>query len=154
MLKTKKNKTKNNKTQKRNCENKFCKLYTKKVIDFGKGLETKSEKKNKKIQQRIKNSAMKSCKVVFCNEGCKGTILEEGKKFPKLNKEIEIYDKKEIQDFRKELFKNKTNILIDNVQDKMPKRISKRYKKKGAISICEHYIPHGTLEALSKKIIE
>ena len=100
---------------------------------------------------------MKSCKVYFCNEGCKGTILEEGKKFPKLNKEnkqIEMYGKKALQDLRKELFKNKTNILIDNVHDKMPKRISKNYKKKGAISICDHYIPNGSIELLSKKMIE
>jgi hypothetical protein len=146
-----------NKTQKRNCKNKFCKLYTKKSMKFYSGLASKSEKKNKKLQKRIKNSTMKSCKVLFCNEGCKGTILEEGKKFPKLNKEntqIEMYGKKAVQDLRKELFKNKTNILIDNVQDKMPKRISKNYKKKGAISICDHYIPNGSIEILSKKIIE
>ena len=119
------------------------------------GLSTK--KINKKLQKRIKNSTMKSCKVYFCNEGCKGTILEEGKKFPKLNKEnkqIEMYGKNALQDLRKELFKNKTNILIDNVHDKMPKRISKNYKKKVAISICDHYIPNGSIELLSKKMIE
>jgi len=140
-----------NKTQKRNCENKFCKLYTKKSMKLFPSLGTKKENK------RIKNRTMKSCKVFFCNEGCKGTILEEGKKFPKLNKEnkqIEMYGKKAVQDLRKELFKNKTNILIDNVHDKMPKRISKNYKKKGAISICEHYIPNGSMELLSKKIIQ
>jgi len=145
-----------NKTQK-NCENKFCKLYTRKSMNFYKGLATKSEKNNKKIEKKIKNSTMKSCKVLFCNDGCKGTILEKGKRFPKLNKEnkqIEIYGKKWVQDLRKKIFKNKTNILIDNVHYKMPKRISKNYKKKGAISICEHYIPNGSLEVLSKKIIE
>ena len=144
-----------NKTQKRNCERKFCKLYTKKAMKLYSGLSTK--KINKKLQKRIKNSTMKSCKVYFCNEGCKGTILEEGKKFPKLNKEnkqIEMYGKNALQDLRKELFKNKTNILIDNVHDKMPKRISKNYKKKGAISICDHYIPNGSIELLSKKMIE
>ena len=146
-----------NKTQKRNCENKFCKLYTKKSMKFYRSLATKKEKVNKKLLKRAKNSTMRSCKVLFCNEGCKGTILEEGKKFPKLNKEnkqIEMYGKKAVQDLRKELFKNKTNILIDNVHDKMPKRISKNYKKKGAISICEHYIPNGSMELLSKKIIQ
>jgi hypothetical protein len=97
---------------------------------------------------------MKSCKVIFCNEGCKGTILEEGKRFPKLNKQIKIYDKKLLHEVRKELFKKKTNVLIDNVHDKMPKRISKNYKKKGAISICENYIPNGSLELFSKKIVE
>ena len=146
-----------NKTQKRNCENKFCKLYTKKSMKFYSSLATKKEKVNKKLLKRAKNSTMRSCKVLFCNEGCKGTILEEGKKFPKLNKEnkqIEMYGKKAVQDLRKELFKNKTNILIDNVHDKMPKRISKNYKKKGAISICDHYIPNGSIELLSKKIIQ
>ena len=120
-------------------------------------LSSSEEKINKKLQKTIKNRGMKTCKVFFCNEGCKGTILEEGKKFPKLNKEnkqIEMYGKKAVQDLRKELFKNKTNILIDNVHDKMPKRISKNYKKKGAISICEHYIPNGSMELLSKKIIQ
>jgi hypothetical protein len=146
-----------NKTQKRNCENKFCKLYTKTSMKLFSGLATKNEKRNEKIQKRIKNSIMKSCKVSFCNEGCKGTILEEGKKFPKLNKEniqIKMYGKKAVQYLRKELFKNKTNILIDNVHDKMPNRISKNYKKKGAISICDHYIPNGSIELLSKKIVE
>ena len=143
-----------NKTQKR-CENDFCKLYTKKSMKFYSGLATKTEKHNKKLLNKIKNKTMKSCKVLFCNEGCKGTILEKGKKFPKLNKEnkqIEMYGKKWVQDLRKELFKNKTNILENNVHNKMPKRISKNYKKKGAISICEHYIPNGSIEALSKEI--
>lgn len=146
-----------NKTQKRNCEHKFCKLYSKKTMKLYSGLKSKNEKINKTTQRKIKNSIMKSCKLVFCNEGCKGTILQEGKQFPKLdsgNKQMEIYGKKTIRDLRKKLFQNKTNILIDNVQDKMPKRISKNFKKKGAISVCEHYIPNGSLELLSKKIIE
>lgn len=135
-----------NKTQK-NCENKFCKLYTK---TFMKLLKPKHK-------QKVKKNTMKSCKLYFCNEGCKGTILEEGKQFPKLNKDnkqIEVYGKKRVQDIRKELFKNKTNILIDNVHEKMPKRISKNYKKKGAISICDHYIPNGSIEYLSKEIMK
>jgi hypothetical protein len=75
-----------NKTKKRNCENRFCKLFTKKSMKLYSGLATKKEKINKKLQKKLKKSAMKSCKVLFCNEGCKGTILEEGEKFPKLNK--------------------------------------------------------------------
>ena len=59
-----------------------------------------------------------------------------------------------MQDTRKQLFKNKTNILVDNVHDKIPKRISENYKKKGAISICEPYIPNGSLELLSTKFVE
>lgn len=147
------------KTQKRNCENKFCKLYTKKSMELYSGLATKNEKINKKLQKTIKNRVMKTCKVFFCNEGCKGTLLEEGKKFPKLNKQIyknqlEMFGKKAMQDTRKQLFKNKTNILVDNVHDKIPKRISENYKKKGAISICEPYIPNGSLELLSTKFVE
>ena len=31
---------------------------------------------------------------------------------------------------------------------------TKNYKKKGAISICEHYIPNGSVEAVSKIIAQ
>ena len=142
-----------NKTQKRNCKNKFCKLYTKKFIKLFPFLVIKNGKRNKKLQKGLKNSTMKTCKLYFCNEGCKGTIFEEGKKFPKMNKEIlEEYGKKVLQQTRKELFTNKTNILIDNVHNKTPKRISKIYKKKGAISICGKYIPNGSIDLMSKYI--
>ena len=146
-----------NKTQKRiaknKCKNNFCKLYTKTSMNFYKPL--KPIKRTKSEKNKIKQSIMKSCKYIFCNNGCRGTILQKGKDFPKLNKQnsqIEMYGKEFVENLRKELFNGKTNILVDNVQDKMPKQISESYKKKGAISVCEQYIPNGSIEVLSKKI--
>lgn len=146
-----------NKTQKRiakkKCENKFCKLYTKTRFNLFKPLHPIKSSKSEK--NKIKKSMMKSCKYIFCNNGCRGTILQKGKDFPKLNKQntqIEMYGKEFVENLRKKLFNGKTNILVDNVQDTMPKEISESYKKKGAISICDHYIPNGSIELLSKKI--
>ena len=85
-----------NKTQKRiakkKCENKFCKLYTKTRFNLFKPLHPIKSSKSEK--NKIKKSMMKSCKYIFCNNGCRGTILQKGKDFPKLNKQnsqIEIY---------------------------------------------------------------
>ena len=145
--------------QKQNCENNFCKLYTKKRTELFSGLMTKKEKKkyskNNYLNKKIKNQTMKTCKLYFCNDGCKGTILEKGKRFPKLNKLVkqeEFYGKKWIRNFRKKLFKNRTDILVDNVQDIMPPKLTKKYKSNGAISICDHYIPNGSLEYIGKQL--
>jgi len=111
---------------------------------------------NKKTKTGIKNKTMKMCKATFCNEGCKGTIFEKGKKFPQLNKNIEEHykNKKGAIIIRKELFKDKTDILTDNVPDGIPKRVSNNYKKQGAMSVCDIYVPHGTLDLISEKINE
>jgi hypothetical protein len=50
-----------NKTQKRNCENKFCKLFTKKSMNFFSGSASKNEKGNK-VKQIFK--------IPFGGRGC------------------------------------------------------------------------------------
>jgi hypothetical protein len=146
-----KNKTlkKDSKTQKNKCTKQFCKLYTRKYLGLYKGLLPKN------IMKKMKKETMKNCKLFFCNEGCKGTILEPGKKFPKLskdNQQVKVYGKEYVEELRKSLFKNKTNILVDNAHELIPKKIVNRYKKKGALSLCDHYIPGGSVEFLSKKL--
>jgi len=148
---------KNKKILKTHCEKKFCDLYTRKLYDMFSAYLTKDQLKDKKLQKKIKNKDMKMCKLYFCNEGCKGTLLQKGKGFPKLDKIVQqekMYGKEFVRDLRKELFKNKTDILVDNVHEKIPAEISKNYKEKGALSICDHYIPNGSIELLSKRIIE
>ena len=148
---------KNKKTLKAHCEKKFCDLYTRKLYDMFSVYHTKEQLKDKKLQKKIKNQDTKMCKLYFCNEGCKGTLLQKGKKFPKLDKNVQqekIYGKEFVRDLRKELFENKKDILVDNVHEKIPAEITKNYKEKGAISICDHYIPNGSIELLSKRIME
>jgi hypothetical protein len=156
--KTVKNDTKKNKkTLKRNCEKKFCDLYTRKLYDMFSVYHTKEQLKDEKLQKKIKNQDTKMCKLYFCNEGCKGTLLQKGKRFPKLDKIVQqekMYGKEFVRNLRKELFENKTDILVENVHEKIPSEITKNYKEKGALSICDHYIPNGSVQLLSKRIME
>lgn len=76
---------------------------------------------------------------LFCNPGCKGTFLEPGNKLTpayykkyKDNKDlIKIFENN-----RKELFGDKTNVLIDDFYEKAPKKFVDKLKKDGAISLC------------------
>jgi hypothetical protein len=96
---------------------------------------------------------MKSCQKTYCNNGCKGSTLEAGKKLPKIDKSIQIIiDKKQAEEFRKKLFKNRTDILEDNVPYNMPLKIKKQFLEKGALSICVPYIKDGGLEYISNNI--
>ena len=131
------------------CKKDFCKLYSNKFFNYMQSLQKKKIKgKNKFIKEK-----MKQCKFTHCNIGCKGTLLEEGKKFPKLNeKMVLIYDLKKAKTFRKKFFKNKKNALEDNVPYNMPLKIKKKYLEKGALSICEHYIKDGSFDLVAKQI--
>ena len=96
----------------------------------------------KKISQKEKNKSLedsrKQCKELFCNIGCKDTLLEPNslsKKFVKDNKIIIDLMKKS----RKELFGNKTNVLDNNFYNKLPKKTNNKLRQKGAISMCSQY---------------
>jgi hypothetical protein len=97
----------------------------------------------KKISEADKNKSLedsrKQCKTLFCNVGCKDTLLEPNslsKKFVKDNKIIIDILKKS----RKKLFGNKTTVLDNNFYNKLPKKATNKLSKKGAISMCsEHY---------------
>jgi len=115
-------------------------------------MQSGQTKKIKDKNKKIKNT-MKVCKFFYCNDGCKGTTVESGKNYPKLKENMYIHlDKKQAKKFRKKLFKNKTDILVDNVPYNMPLEIKKRYLDRGALSICEPYIKDGSLDITSSKI--
>lgn len=110
---TKKNKTKEQKE--------LFKIFTKKI--------TQKEKKKSLEDSR------KVCKELYCNIGCKDTLLEPNslsKKYIKDNKIIIDFMKEE----RKKIFGKKTNVLDDNFYNKLSKKTSNKLRKKGAISMC------------------
>lgn len=98
----------------------------------------------KKISQKEKNKSLedsrKTCKEIYCNIGCKDTLLEPNnlsKKYIKANKLMIEY----FQTKRKELFGNKTNVLDNNFYNKLSNKISNKLRKQGAMSMCAetHY---------------
>lgn len=117
-LKKKSNNTKKNKTK---GEKELFKIFTKKI--------TQKEKKKSLEDSR------KVCKELYCNIGCKDTLLEPNslsKKYIKDNKIIIDFMKEE----RKKIFGKKTNVLYDNFYNKLSKKTSNKLRKKGAISMC------------------
>jgi len=92
----------------------------------------RNSKEGLKIQKKTDIS-------IFCNPGCKGTLLEPGKK---LSSEFykKYKDSKEmikiLEEDRKKLFSNKDNVLNDNFYEKAPKNFVHEIKKKGGISLC------------------
>lgn len=89
--------------------------------------------------KKIFNDAMKTCKLLYCNPGCKNTIFEDGFELPKSilnkwkkNKPFLSYLKKT----RKERFGNKTSVLVDDFFKDIDPKIISKYKKEGAISGC------------------
>ena len=131
--------------------NSFSK-HEKEVEDFikkskGKKFKNKMEKEmfkimTKKISEKEKNKSIEDskqqCKALFCNVGCKDTLLEPNslsKKYIKDNKIIIDILKKS----RKELFGNKTTVLDNNFYNKLPKKTTNKLSKKGAISMCSEY---------------
>lgn len=94
----------------------------------------------KRRNERYK-SVKKQYKLYNCNINCKNTLLEPGSpnQIPEsMRKElnnnkplIEIYNKQ-----RKNIFNNKTNVLIDNFYENTPNKIKNKLIKEGAISQC------------------
>lgn len=90
--------------------------------------------KNKKLEMNI-------CKNLYCNEGCKGTVLEDGdpdtlpksvkKKFKGMDETLEM-----LQNKRKEILKNRETVLKDGFYEGLPPSFVKKQQKEGAISGC------------------
>jgi serine/threonine protein kinase len=149
---TKKNTTKKNTTKK--CMETFAK---KKIIywtnDYTKEIKKLEKKKNltkeeakllnklKKQRKEQTNNLEKQYKLINCNVNCKNTLLEPGspneipkstrKEFHNSKKLIKIFTKR-----RKDIFKNKSNVLIDNFYENIPQQTKKNLIKEGAISEC------------------
>ena len=120
--------------------------YTKEIRKLEKKkIKTKEDEKllTKIKKQKISQtkSLKKQYKLFNCNINCKNTILEPGSpnEIPKsMQKEynnhkelIKIYNNQ-----RKSIFKNKTNVLIDNFYEKTPEKTKNKLIKEGAISSC------------------
>jgi hypothetical protein len=98
-------------------------------------------KKLKKRRKSQRNNLTKQYKLINCNIGCKNTLLEAGppnqlpesmqKLFGNSKPLIKIFTKR-----RKDLFKNKTNVLIDNFYENISPETKKKLLKEGAISDC------------------
>jgi hypothetical protein len=128
--KSKKNTSKKNITEK--CMDNFAKKkiiywtedYTKEIkkLEKKKNVTKEEEKLLNKLKKQLKEQIKilkKNYKLYNCNINCKNTLLEPGpaneipkhmqKAFGNSKKLIKLFTKR-----RKDLFKNKTNILIDN----------------------------------------
>lgn len=103
--------------------------------------EQKLLTKLKKQSKKQTNSLTKNYKLYNCNINCKNTLLEPGpaneipkymqKSFGNSKKLIKLFTKR-----RKDIFKNKTNVLKDNFYENMSELDKKKLLKEGAISDC------------------
>jgi hypothetical protein len=148
------NKTKKNIVE--NCMEKFAEKKIKYWISDTnneiKNLEKKNVKKLSKEEQKklifLKKHRgnqitrlKKQYKLINCNINCKNTLLEAGppNQIPKsMGKEyhnnkqlIDIFNKQ-----RKNIFKNKTNVLVNNFYENTPLKTKNDLLKEGAISQC------------------
>jgi hypothetical protein len=142
----------------RKCKS-FLKKKQQKMIADAKDLysvfakQAKQKVKDKdKLKQRLQNIKKfttvdkktlaltdKINKIIYCNVGCKGTILEPGEKISSTLAE-KYKDSKELlklfENQRKNIFGEKTDVLKDNFYKKAPKKLVEEIKKDGAISLC------------------
>ena len=156
----KKNRQHNNKTKKntKTMVNKCMETYVDKKVkywtkDYNKEIEKLEKNKNltkeeekllTKLKKQRKSQIMilkKNYKLENCNINCKNTILESGSpnQLPKSMKKKFNYNKpliKILSKRRKDIFKNKTNVLRENFYENTPDQIKKKLIKEGAISQC------------------
>jgi hypothetical protein len=118
---------------------------TKEIKKLEKKILSKEEKKiltelKQKRKERIKQ--LKKQYILYnCNINCKNTLLEPGpsnqipesmcKEYNNNKKLIKIFNNQ-----RKNIFNNKTNVLIDDFYEKTPNKIKNQLIKEGAISNC------------------
>lgn len=109
-----------------------------------------------KSQKTINDDVFKqNCMNSYCNSDCKNTVFEAGSKIPnsvfvKLKSDFESNPsinkkdipkmikntKKMMNEIRKDIFKNKKNVIKNNFYEKLKPSDIKEMKKKGAISGC------------------
>jgi hypothetical protein len=147
----KKNSKSNSKTKK--CIERFVekkvKYWTEDITKEIKKLENKNltKEEKKKLTELKKNrkerieQLKKQYTMYNCNIYCKNTLLESGppNQIPKAMQKTFGNDKQLIKIFndqRKNIFKNKTNVLIDDFYEKTPNKIKNQLIKEGAISNC------------------
>jgi len=134
----KKNHKSNNKTKKnsiKHCMETFVENKIKYLSNYN------IDKQIKKLDNKQINRYKKQYKLYNCNINCKNTLLEPGspdevpksmrKEFHNSKELIKIFSKR-----RKEIFKNKRNVLIDNFYENIPELTKQNLVKEGAISDC------------------
>jgi hypothetical protein len=157
------------------CKDTIVKEFTNDIINNLKKLFSKSkylDSKQKKEQiakiedPKSKATLESNLKKYYCNKECKGTILEKGEpdKLPTellkmINKKIAKkgspeYDGivKLIINQRKEIFKNKNDVLVDSFYEKLPKKDIDKMKQKNAVSGCVVISPYN--KTISKKTMK
>lgn len=95
----------------------------------------KFTKLDKKMESVADGTVVKS----YCNPGCKNTILEPGEKLPASYYKLFGKDKnilKILEERRKAIFGDKTDVLKENFYEKAPKKYVNEIKNDGAISLC------------------
>jgi len=104
--------------------------------------EIKKNNKTKKNRKRAEDA----CNSIYCNIGCKGTILQKEpaiefkKKLRKSSSKLFQKLTDNILKKREKLFQeNNDNVLNDNFFVKLTPKQTKKIKKKGGISFCSEY---------------
>ena len=117
-------------------------LQNKDVTQKDVGNMIKNAMKTMKNDAELKKKVKENCEIMFCNPGCKQTMFQDGKEFPKdlESKHKNPAFKNLLKTTRKMLFQGKNTVLKDGFYDKMNfkgdvKSIDE-LKKKGAISGC------------------
>ena len=148
-----KNKTqKNNKELVKKCMDTFVKnRVNNRIRSFDKNVyelnKIKPSKKYinsmKKYKKKLPKLETASNKLYYCNINCKDTILEPGLPdyIPESMLKRYKYDKDNIMSDlfkkqRKDIFKNKKNVLVDNFYEGTSTKIKNKLIKEGAISQC------------------
>jgi hypothetical protein len=158
---------KKNNTRKINtCEESYCdkiavpKLLdgVKKQINVMKKFSKKQQNKNKitpEMQKQIKKfnttknakflkeTFTNTCKIMYCNKGCKNTIFQNGKSISRTMKNAFKNDKArlmQIEEMRTFLFKGKNSVLKNDFYKMLKPEEIEYLKKNGATSGCSNHI--------------
>jgi Fe-S oxidoreductase len=146
------------------CTKNFCSNYVKKAYNKVKeGIHMFKTKKGKKMglmknktfknvftkmkklnMKKMNEALRKGCEISFCNPGCKNTIFQDGKQFPKdLN--LNLFKKNKgvmelMKKTRKHIFKGESSVLKDgfykDIRFRGDIKTVNELKKRGAISGC------------------
>lgn len=117
----------------------YC-AYKKRITTAKLNAISKKLKLKKPLQYSKKDND--NCKMTFQNPTCKGTFFEPGKGFSKefirkqkLKGDILKFSMQQ----RKEVFGNKTDVLLNGFYEKLPRKYINELKKHGAISACTRF---------------
>ena len=136
------------KLSRKKCKNEACSRIDRIIKQRTQFIKSLKHLPKKEIRENRKNQ-LESCQKVYCNTGCKNTIMQDGEpdKLPAaLKKEL---NHKILIDFnirkRKDMFGTKKSVLRDGFYEGLSSRTVKKMKKEGAISGCLKNVSHSWL---------